>query len=455
MSLYTHLFYSSELQPLLSDEAFLSRMLRFEAALARAQAREGLIPAKSADAIAACCEAARPDLERLRQEVAPGGNAAIPLVKQLTEQVAGRDPEAAGSVHLGATSQDVVDTAMTLTIKAFREWLEPKLQQLETLLTDLTRTHRQTVMAGRTLLQQARPITFGLKTAYWLEAVRRSRQRLEESRPRVEVLQLGGAVGSGNAFLTAEVLAETAAALGLRPAAPWHSQRDRPAEWAANLGILTGSLGKIARDVSLLMQTEIGEVLEGKAAGKGGSSTMPHKRNPVHCAAILANAGRTPQLVATLLAAMPQENERSAGGWHAEWEPLTDLMQLTGGAVDRSIELLADLEVDPARMRQNLEITGGLIYAEAVSLALAPRLGKTEAHRQVEMACETAITQGKHLKAVLAELDFALPDPDALFRPENAVGRSLEIIDSLLNPPAGGSYQTESHPYSRDDEASI
>ncbi|GAA4395013.1 3-carboxy-cis,cis-muconate cycloisomerase [Nibrella viscosa] len=433
MSLYASLFYSADVQPLLSDEATVQHMLRFEAALARSQADSGLIPAASADAIATCCSVALLDLEKLSRDIALSGNAAIPLVKQLTEQVGQRDPDAARAVHLGATSQDVVDTATVLTIKSVCEWLETRLSTLEDTLAALTRTHRQTVMVGRTLLQQAKPIPFGLKTAYWLDAVMRNRQRLANVRKRVLVLQLAGAVGSRNASISAPVQQHMADQLGLSPSVSWHTQRDNVAELAAALGILTGSLGKIAKDVSLLMQTEIAEVLEGKAEGKGGSSTMPHKRNPVTCTAILANANRVPSLVATMLAAMLQENERSAGLWHSEWEVLTEIMQLTAGTVARSLELLRHLEVDEQRMAQNLEQTNGLIYAETVSLALAPTLGKAAAHELLEKATKQAIAQQKHLKDVLFGLNVDLPQPDELFKPENAIGQSLDIIDTILH----------------------
>ncbi|GAB4005315.1 3-carboxy-cis,cis-muconate cycloisomerase [Spirosoma migulaei] len=432
MSLYTYLFYSADGQSLLSDDATLAHMLQFEGALAQAQAKNGLVPVASAEMIVACCQADLLDVDRLKRDSSLSGNAAIPLVKQLTVLVRQRDEEAAKFVHLGATSQDVVDTATVLTIKQFIDWLDGKLSALENSLVRLTKQYRQTVMIGRTLLQQAKPITFGLKTALWLEGIGRSRQRLADVKKRVLVLQLAGAAGSRNRSISAEVHENLATQLGLRPSVSWHTQRDNLAEFASVLGILTGSLGKIAKDVSLLMQTEIAEVLEGKAEGKGGSSTMPHKRNPVTSTAILANANRVPNLVATLLAAMPQEHERSAGLWHSEWEVQTELMQLTAGTVERSLELLNNLDVDEQRMRQNLELTNGLIYAETVSLALAPNLGKAQAHELVEKACSLAVSQKKYLKDVLLEQHLDLSDLDELFKPENAIGQSLDIIDSIL-----------------------
>ncbi|GAB2533794.1 3-carboxy-cis,cis-muconate cycloisomerase [Spirosoma aerophilum] len=432
MSLYSSLFYSSDVQLILSEETTVANMLRFEAALATAQAKSGLIPTSAAEQIAACCAVDLLDWERLKKDIALSGNAAIPLVKQLTGIVRKQDEEAAGFVHLGATSQDVVDSATVLTIKNILDWLDHKIAALVDKLIALSRQHRETVMIGRTLLQQAKPITFGLKTALWLDGLCRSQQRLAECRKRVLVLQLAGAVGSRNTSIPASVHQDVADQLGVKPSVSWHTQRDNLAEYAAVLGILSGSLAKIANDVMLLMQTEIAEVLEGKAAGKGGSSTMPHKRNPVTTTAILANANRVPNLVATMLSAMPQEHERSAGRWHSEWDVLSDIMQLTAGAVERSLELFDNLEVDSQRMRQNLELTNGLIYAETVSLALAPKLGKANAHELVEKACAVAVSEHKHLKEVLSGQAVEVPDLDALFQPENSLGQALEIIDSVL-----------------------
>ncbi len=432
MSLYTNLFYSEAARRILSDEQQLSRMLAFEAALAQAQGAAGHIPVPAAEMIAAACSVQELDVDTLRQDTALGGNAAIPLVKQLTALVRRKDAVAAQFVHLGATSQDVVDTATVLQIRDYLHWLLPQIRLIEERLADLTHAHRQTVMIGRTLLQQAKPITFGLKTAYWLAGVREARQRIEQESRQVLRVQLGGAVGSRNEHITAEVVAFLAELLDLSPATPWHTQRETLVGFGASLGLLTGTLGKIAKDVSLLMQTEVAEVLEGKAAGKGGSSTMPHKRNPVTSAAILANATRIPGLISTLYATMLQEHERSAGVWHAEWETLTDIMQLTAGAVEKALDLLTHLEVDADRMRQNLDLTNGLIYAENVSLALAVKIGKAAAHELVEQACVVAVSEKRHLKEVLAGMALPLSGLDSLFSPDHSPGQSGEIIDRIL-----------------------
>jgi len=432
MSLYSEFFYSKTINELFSDKQTIVQMLRFEGALALAQAENGIIPPEAAQIIENCCQVDFIDIDKLKSEIKLGGNAAIPLVKQLTRIVKNNDVEASKYVHLGATSQDMVDTATVLQMQQYWYWLKDKLAELSDLLVEITKKHRNTLMIGRTLLQQARPITFGLKTSGWLQSIERSKERMKSTQKRVLVIQLGGAVGSGNANLSKSVQQSLADYLDLKPSFSWQSNRDNLVEAASFFGILNQSLAKIAKDVSLMMQTEVAEVFEGAAEGKGGSSTMPHKRNPVTCAAILANANRIPNLVATLLASMPQEHERSAGLWHSEWEVLTEILLLTAGSIERSIELIASLEVDDKRMLQNIELTKGLIYAENISLALAIKMGKINAHELVEKACKLAISQQKHLKEILKEMNIDLPNLEELFKAENSIGNSLEIIDEIL-----------------------
>lgn len=432
MSLYSEYFYSKTINELFSDKQTIVQMLRFEGALAMSQAENGIIPPQAANIIDNCCQVDFIDIDKLKSEIKLGGNAAIPLVKQLTRIVKNNDVEASKYVHLGATSQDVVDTATVLQMQEYWYWLNDKLTELSTFLVEITKKHRNTLMIGRTLLQQARPITFGLKTSGWLQSIERSKERMKNTQKRVLVIQLSGAVGSGNANLSKSVQQSLADILDLKSSFSWQANRDNLVEAASVFGILNQSLGKIAKDVSLMMQTEVGEVFEGAGEGKGGSSTMPHKRNPVTCAAILANANRIPNLVATLLAAMPQEHERSAGLWHSEWEVLTEIMLLTAGSIEKAIELISGLEVDEKRMLQNLELTKGLIYAENVSLALAIKIGKINAHELVEKACKSAISQQKHLKEVLEKMNVDLPNLEELFKAENSIGNSLEIIDEIL-----------------------
>ncbi len=435
MSLYSDMFYAIDINALFTDEATVAQFLRVESALAQAQAENDIIPKLAADVIEKVCSAKCIDIEKLKLDIVLSGNAAIPLVKQLTERVKDVDESASKYVHLGATSQDIVDTATVLQIHEFIGWLEQELASLENQLVEITKKHRQTVMVGRTLMQQAKPITFGLKTALWLDSILRTKERLQEVKNRVLIIQLSGAVGNQNSNISESVKKSFAKILNLKTANSWHTQRDNLVEFASVLGVLSGSLGKIAKDVALLMQTEVGEVFEGAADGKGGSSTMPNKRNPVTSTAILANAQRIPNLVATMLVSMIQEHERSVGLWHSEWEVLTEIMQLTAGSLVRIIELISGLEVDSERMLQNLELTHGLIYAENVSLALAQKIGKSDAHTFVEKACKTAIAGKKHLKEVLknSKIDLADNELNELFKPENSIGLSLEIIDRILD----------------------
>lgn len=432
MSLYSETFYTKELTALFADRNAVAQLLKVEAALATAQAEMGIVPEVAAKTITDCCVVDAIDINSLKNEVVLGGNVAIPLVKQLTKIIKNRDFEASKYVHFGATSQDIIDTATILTIREYIVWLTKKLNGLEAALVALTKEHRHTLMMGRTLLQQAKPMTFGLKTAGWLESISRSKTRLADIKTRLLCIQLGGAVGSGNANITGEVQEAFAKILDLNPSFPWQSQRDSLCEFASFLGVVSGSLGKIAKDISLLMQTEVSEVFEGAAEGKGGSSTMPHKRNPVGCALILGNALRTPGLVSTMLSAMLQEHERSAGYWHAEWETLSQLMELTAGSLDKSVDLIQHLEVDKKRMLQNLELTNGLIYAEKVSLKLSKSMGKLQAHESVKKACATAISSKRHLKDVMIELHPDLKNDTDLFQPENAIGNSIAWVENVL-----------------------
>jgi 3-carboxy-cis,cis-muconate cycloisomerase len=449
MALHDNLIYSEKINALFSDEAMVGAFLRFEATLAIAQGQCGLIPPPSVFVIQNCCKTDFIDIFQLKNDTALAGNPAIPLVKQLIQFVKKQDLEAAKYVHNGATSQDVIDSAMVLQLQKAFDFFETRLDILQKKLIQLTENHRNTLMIGRTLLQQARPITFGLKTAMWLDGILRSKERLSECKKRVLALQLGGAVGSlaGMEGKGLEVAAAMSKILNLTPPSrknrdvpslSWHTQRDRLVEMATTLGILSGSLGKIAKDVVLMMQTEVGEVFEGAAEGKGGSSTMPHKRNPVTSTAIIANAQRVPNLVATMLGSMGQEHERSAGVWHSEWAVLPEIVMLTAGSLELCIELLGSLEVDKNRMLQNIEATNGLIFAENISLALAVKIGKADAHHLVEKACKTAVAERTHLKNILEKNDIVLENIppsvlEALFDPKNSIGLSDALISNVLN----------------------
>lgn len=422
-----------------SPAARLQGMLAFEAALARAEVLCGVIPAAAVPAIAAACDASLYDLAALGAEAATAGNTAIPMVKHLTARVKQADPEAARFVHWGATSQDAMDTGLVLQLLRFLDGLEADLARLADGLAALAQTHRATPMVARTWLQHALPTTFGLKAAVLLDALSRDRERIAAARNRM-ALQFGGAAGTlaalGDAGLkVAEALAEELS-LPL-PDLPWHSSRDRVAELAAALGILTGTLGTLGRDVSLMMQMEVAEAFEPTGPGRGGSSTMPHKRNPVSSAVLLAAAVRAPSLVGGLLAGAVQEHERGLGGWHAEWQALPDLCRLAAGAARHGADLVAGLTVDAERMRANLDLTHGLILAEAVTMALGERIGRLEAHGLVAEASRKAIAAGLPLRDVLAAdarvtsvLDAAALD--RLFDPLAYTGSADGFIDRVL-----------------------
>jgi 3-carboxy-cis,cis-muconate cycloisomerase len=434
------LFLSAEMAAVFDDRARLQGMLDFEAALARAQAAYGLVPPEAAAAITAACGAGIYDLGALGAATAKAGNPAIPMVKALTAEVAQRDAAAANFVHWGATSQDAIDTGLVLQIRRAHPLLDTDFDRLERALARLAERHTATVMVGRTLLQQAVPITFGLKAAGWLSATLRVRRRFAEAAERVRVLQFGGAAGSlsslGDRGL--DVAATLARELGLDlPDLPWHAHRDRLVDLAGALGLVAGVLGKLGRDLSLLMQNEVAEVREPLEAGKGGSSTMAQKQNPVACTVALAAATRVPGLVATLLAAMPQEHERGLGGWHAEWETIPEVFGLVAGAARAMAETFESLEIDAARMRENLDRTGGLVMAEAVVLALAERIGRREAQASIEEAVHRSRATGQSFADVLKSdskiTQWIGPrDLERLLDPEHHLGEAAPFVARVL-----------------------
>ena len=440
-SLFESLFYKAEVNELFSAEAYLSAMLRFEAALAQAQAEEEMIPKTASDSITRCCTLDQIDIPSLIPAIGLAGNPNIPLVKQLTAAVKKIDAEASKYLHLGATSQDVIDTALVLQVKATLILIQKDLEQLLNQLYQQAETHRHSIMAGRSFLQHARPITFGYKVATWMDGLIRSAQRIEQVLQHNLVLQFGGAVGTlagfgDKALPVAHTLAQKLD-LALPPIS-WHTQRDRLVEVGSTLGLLTGNLGKIAKDISLLMQTEVAEVFEPSGAGKGGSSTMPHKRNPVGCVAILAAAQRSPGLLSALFQSLPQDHERATGLWHAEWLPLIELCKISAGALQQALIMTNGLEVDTQRMLQNLELTNGLIYAENVSLALADKMGKAAAHEHVEGLCKQVVQTGAHLKMLVSAdaivgKHLSSSDIDGLFDPANSTGECDRLIDAVLN----------------------
>jgi 3-carboxy-cis,cis-muconate cycloisomerase len=422
------------------DVAAVQHMLDFEAALASAEAAAGIIPQSAADAIARACRAREFDLEAMAEAATHSGNLAIPLVKALTAGVAQADIEAARYVHWGATSQDVIDTATMLSLRAGIDVLLHDIGRAITGFAKLARQYRTTAVVARTWLQHALPMPFGLKLAEYAAALHRSRLRLLRLRSETLALQFGGAAGTlaalGDKGL--QVAEKLAKELKLPlPDAPWHTHRDRIAEAASVLAILAGSCGKIARDVSLMMQTDVGEAFEPAAEGRGGSSTMPHKRNPVAAATALAASTMAPNLAATIFAAQVQDHERSAGPWHAEWPTLPMLLLVTSGALAAIVDIAEGLEVDVGRMRLNLDTTRGLIMAEAVTMALAEKLGKSEAHHLVEAASKKALAENKGLREVLVAdpkvaAELSAEKITELFEPMAYQGVSQALIDRLL-----------------------
>jgi 3-carboxy-cis,cis-muconate cycloisomerase len=445
--LYDRIFYHERINKLYTEEATIGYMLQFESALASAQAKHGIIPDREAVIIAECCCLENINIEYLIKDAALGANTAIPLIKQLAEIVKQKDQEAAKYVHLGATSQDVIDTAAMLQIMDAFQTMVEDLHLLIQQLIAITEEHKTTMMVGRSFMQQARPITFGYKVAGWLEPILRSQKELKELLKGGFVLQLGGAVGSlsgmqQKGWLVSKTMSKM---LNLHlPAKPWHTERDYFIRIATALSILTGNIGKMAKDISLLMQTEIGEVMEPAEKGKGGSSSMPHKRNPVGSIAILANASRVPGLMSTMFSCMLQDHERGAGLWHAEWETLASIVQLTAGCVSRAIEVTHCLEVRKEQMLYNLEATKGLIYAENVSFALAGKIGKGHAHEVMEQCSKEALQKNIHLKEVLLSrqdvMDYLNPSQiDCLFDPATSIGLCEELISQVLNKERGSS----------------
>lgn len=440
MSLYSAMFMASPLSDSFSDTALLQGMLDFEAGLAQALAATGIIDSHAAQIVKACCRADRLDAAALTQAAGLAGNLAIPLVKQLTAVVAEQSPDAARFVHWGATSQDAIDSGFMLQLRAALNDTAALLDQLIAALCLQCERHSHTLMVGRTWLQHALPVTLGLKLAGTLDALLRFRQRLAAMQPRVLALQFGGAAGTLASLGEKGEQVEQALSEALdlpRSATPWHAQRDRITEVAGWYAGLTGTLGKLARDMSLLMQSEVGEVSEPRAPGRGGSSTMPHKRNPVLCAAILSAANRVPALIAGLYAGMVQEHERALGGWQAEWQSLPELMVLSGAALAHSTELIAGLEVHEAAMQHNLALTQGLIMAEAVTLALADKLGRQQAHHHIEQCCQRALETQQSLLSVLSADGLiasylSRSDLEALLDPANATGSSSRFIQQVL-----------------------
>ena len=440
-ALFRDMFGTAEMRDVFSDEALVGRYLEAEAALARAQARVGVVPKDAAEAIDLASRSLNIDYDKLRHETEIVGYPILPLVHQLSAAAG----EAGRFVHWGATTQDIMDTGNVLQIRAALSIVERDLSELRNILADMARKYRDTPMAGRTHLQQALPVTFGYKAAVWLSSIDRHIERIEQARPRVLVGEFSGAAGTlasiGEGGLQMQKL--FCEELGLnQPSITWHVARDGITEAVTLLGLITGTLGKIATDVMMMSATEFGELSEPFVPGRGASSTMPQKRNPISSELMLAAAKAVRQHVATMLDGMIHDFERATGPWHLEWVSLPESFLLTASSLANAKFMLAGLVVHDRRMRENLDLTHGLIVAEAVMMALAPKLGRQHAHEIVYDACRKAIEGGGQLADILAkmpEIVDALGGVDAIRHhcdPVNYLGLSGEMVDHVLGTAA-------------------
>lgn len=429
-------FGSEGVRRIFEDRALIERYVEVEMALAKAQARLGIVPQQAADAIAAQIDIDRLDMARFKSDTENVGYPILPLVEQLAEQCG----EAGGYLHWGATTQDIMDTALVLQLREALERIEADMGELRHVLAELAERHRDTAMAGRTHMQHALPVTFGYKVAVWLSMFDRHQARLEALRPRLLQVSFSGAAGTlasmqERGLEVQGALAEELA-LGV-PAITWHTARDSLAETVQWFGLVTASLGKIAQDIMLLMMDELGEVMEPFVPGRGASSTMPQKRNPISCEIICANAKVVRQHAALMLDAMVQDFERATGPWQAEWFAVPESCQLTAGALEQAVFMLSGLEVNADRMSSNLGISRGLIVAEAVMMALAPHCGRQHAHEIVYAACRDVHASSNTLAEVLMDDERIAGHLDAarirsLTDPANYAGQAPEMVTRLL-----------------------
>ncbi|MBV9605407.1 MAG: 3-carboxy-cis,cis-muconate cycloisomerase [Solirubrobacterales bacterium] len=443
--LFAGLFAHGEAAARVSDAALVDAMVEVELALLGALSDLDLAPREAAQELADAVAAGglELDLDELGRGTGQQGTPIPALLKALRGQLS---DDASAHLHKGATSQDVIDTAIMLLAGRALDVALNDLAGAADACAELVQRHREAVVPGRTLLQQAIPVTFALKAANWLSGLDGALAELRVVRERDLAVQFGGAVGTlanlGDRGL--EVAARLGERLGLAaPEIPWHTIRLRPARIAAALGTTLGLLGKIGRDVVLLAQTEVAEVSEGGGEGRGGSSTMPHKRNPVGAIALIACAQRGPGLVATMLSAMVQEHERGAGAWQAEWDTLLELLRLTGSASAIAHELLGGLEIDAEKMRADMNLTGGLVMSESVAAALAPSLGRSAAQDVVEKAARRSVDSGREFREVLRAIPevsdgLGADGLDAALDPAGYLGVSTALIDRALAVHRGG-----------------
>ncbi|WP_437615714.1 class-II fumarase/aspartase family protein [Erwinia sp. V71] len=441
--LFRNMFATERMRAVFSDKALIERYIEAEVALAQAEARCGVIPASAAADIAAKSRYEALDLDEMKHQTEIVGYPILPLVEQLSV-ICG---EAGRYVHWGATTQDIMDTAVVLQIRAALDIVEQDIRNVRSVLAKLAAEHRDTPMAGRTHLQHALPITFGYKCAVWLSMFDRHAERLQQLRPRVEIGQFAGAAGTlaslGDHGLAVQDAMMKELGLGV-PQATWHVARDGFAETLNFLGLVTGSLGKVALDIMMMMTSELGEAYEPFVKGRGASSTMPQKRNPISCEIIYAAAKGVRQHAGLMLDAMIQDFERSTGPWQAEWVAIPEAFMLSSAALEQAVYMLNGLEVKPDNMRKNLDMTRGLIVAEAVMMGLAPYLGRQTAHDVVYDACRVANTDNISLLDALLANDtvtakLSRQQLAALTEPGNYTGLAPQMVDRALR--ASGNIQ--------------
>jgi 3-carboxy-cis,cis-muconate cycloisomerase len=438
--LFRPIFVPERFSEVVSGRAWIRAMLEAEGALAVAQARAGLIPRQAAETIVSCCDPDRFEPEEIGRKGRAQGNPVPPLVRALTEEVSRTSEDTAGNVHKGATSQDIMDTAAMLVCRNALGLILAEIDGISAACAGLADNYRDTIMPGRTLLQQALPTTFGKKAAGWLVSVLEVGTRLREVRQSGLAVQLGGAAGTLASLGPAgtQVLGEFARELDLvEPVVPWHTDRVRISDIGGALSLVGGVMGKISQDVILMAQTEVGEVAEPAGGGRGGSSTLPHKRNPILSVTATANARRVLDLSHTLQAAMVGEHERATGAWHSEWEALSDALALAGGAAAAVREVIEGLEVYPEKMLENLNATGGLLLAEKVATVAAEHLGRLEAHDFVEETSRRALEGGKSLREELLSEPrvgevLTEGEIDAALDPAHYLGSAGEFVDRAL-----------------------
>ncbi len=435
--IFGDIFSDAKMRAVWSDENRTAKYLDIERALAKVQGELGIIPKEAADEIVKNCDINKIDWEKLKAKTEQIGYPIIAVVNQINALTRDRLGE---YCHWGATTQDITDTATVMQIREGLALIESDLAEISNSLAGLSKKYRDTPVIGRSNLQQAIPVTFGFKTASILAGIERHRERLQQLTPRVLVGEFGGACGTLASIEKGamETQAGLMRELGLGcPLIAWHTVRDNIAEVGAFLGLVGGSLGKIAMDVKLMMQTEVGEVFEPFAQGRGSSSTMPQKRNPISCLYIHANISVVRQHAAALMDAMVADHERSTGPWEIEWVSLPEIFCLLSGALKQTKFVLAGLEVDTAKMRANIDMTHGLVMSEAVMMGLGPYIGREYAHDLVYDLCREAVKQSRPLVDILAEhpeinAHVSRAQLEAFCDPANYLGQAGVMIDQVL-----------------------